>query len=121
MTTVQAPPAFHVMIKPTGAICNLGCQYCFFLSKEMLYPGDRFRMADDMLERYLRQLLDSHLTPRCRDLGNELRDSIVETDIFEYHFENRGENIMTKEMLLEIGDKYEAKIAANRSADATYR
>ena len=48
-------------------------------------------------------------------------DSIVETDIFEYHFENRGENIMTKEMLLEIGDKYEAKIAANRSADATYR
>ena len=32
-------------------------------------------------------------------------DSIVETNIFEYHFENRGENIMTKEKLLEIGDK----------------
>ena len=48
-------------------------------------------------------------------------DSIVETDIFEYHFENRGENIMTKEMLLEIGDKYEARIAASKSADAVYR
>ncbi len=48
-------------------------------------------------------------------------DSIVETNIFEYHFENRGENIMTKEMLLEIGDKYEAQIAADRSADALYR
>ena len=48
-------------------------------------------------------------------------DSIVETHIFEYHFENRGEQIMTKEMLLEIGDKYEAEIAANRQADAPYR
>jgi NADH-quinone oxidoreductase subunit I len=48
-------------------------------------------------------------------------DSIVETHIFEYHFENRGEQIMTKEMLLEIGDKHEAEIAANRQADAPYR
>jgi len=48
-------------------------------------------------------------------------DSIVETHIFEYHFENRGEQIMTKEKLLEIGDKYEAEIAENRQADAPYR
>ena len=48
-------------------------------------------------------------------------DSIVETHIFEYHFENRGDQIMTKEKLLEIGDKYEAEIAANRLADAPYR
>jgi len=48
-------------------------------------------------------------------------DSIVETHIFEYHFENRGDQIMTKEKLLEIGDKYEAEIAANRQADAPYR
>mgnify|MGYP001814773342 FL=1 len=48
-------------------------------------------------------------------------DSIVETHIFEYHFENRGDQIMTKEKLLEIGDKYEAEIAANKQADAPYR
>ena len=48
-------------------------------------------------------------------------DSIVETGIYEYHFENRGENIMTKTKLLAIGDKYEADIAAARSADAPYR
>jgi len=48
-------------------------------------------------------------------------DSIVETNVFEYHFENRGENIMTKEKLLEIGDKYEAQLAADRAADAPYR
>ena len=48
-------------------------------------------------------------------------DSIVETHIFEYHFEERGSNIMTKEKLLAIGDKYEAEIAANKQADARYR
>ena len=48
----------HVLAKPTGAICNLDCKYCFFLSKEMLYPGDRFRMSDELLETYIRQLLE---------------------------------------------------------------
>ena len=48
-------------------------------------------------------------------------DSIVETRVFEYSFENRGENIMTKEMLLAVGDKHEAQIAADRVADAPYR
>ncbi len=48
-------------------------------------------------------------------------DAIVETSIFEYHFENRGENIMTKDKLLEIGDSYEAQLAADRAADAAYR
>ncbi|MDH5765621.1 MAG: NADH-quinone oxidoreductase subunit NuoI [Gammaproteobacteria bacterium] len=48
-------------------------------------------------------------------------DAIVETHIFEYHFENRGENIMTKEKLLAVGDKYETEIAACKAADAKYR
>jgi NADH-quinone oxidoreductase subunit I len=48
-------------------------------------------------------------------------DSIVETRVFEYSFENRGENIMNKEMLLAIGDRHEAQIAADRAADAPYR
>jgi hypothetical protein len=39
----EAPPAFHLMAKPTGAVCNLDCAYCFFLTKERLYPGSRFR------------------------------------------------------------------------------
>jgi len=48
-------------------------------------------------------------------------DSIVETRIHEYHMENPGENIMTKEKLLAVGDKYEAMIAADKAADAGYR
>lgn len=48
-------------------------------------------------------------------------DSIVETRIFEYHGERRSDLIMTKEMLLEIGDKAEKQIAIDRAEDATYR
>ncbi len=48
-------------------------------------------------------------------------DSIVETDILEYHGEKRGDLYYTKEMLLAVGDRYESRIAANRAADAQYR
>ena len=48
-------------------------------------------------------------------------DSIVETRILEYHGEKRGDLIYTKEMLLAVGDRYEAQIAADRAEDATYR
>jgi uncharacterized protein len=56
-STLRAP--FHVLAKPTGPICNLDCEYCFFLSKESLYPGDRFRMSDDVLADYIGQYLAS--------------------------------------------------------------
>jgi len=48
-------------------------------------------------------------------------DSIVETEIFEYHGEQRGDLNMTKDKLLAVGDRHEAQIAAARSADARYR
>jgi uncharacterized protein len=51
--------SFHVLTKPTGAICNLDCKYCFFLSKEELYPNSKFRMTDEVLERYIRQQCES--------------------------------------------------------------
>jgi uncharacterized protein len=60
----QAPPYFHVMAKPTGAICNLDCKYCFFLSKEALYPGSPFRMTDDVMEAYIKQIVESQQAPQ---------------------------------------------------------
>ncbi|MGZ4712920.1 MAG: anaerobic sulfatase maturase [Acidimicrobiia bacterium] len=60
---LTAPPAFHVLAKPSGPICNLDCSYCFFLEKEALYPGDRFRMPDDVLAAYIRQMVESQLAP----------------------------------------------------------
>ncbi|MCB0044053.1 MAG: anaerobic sulfatase maturase [Caldilineaceae bacterium] len=55
--------AFHVMTKPSGAICNLDCKYCYFLSKEMMYPGSRFRMADELLESFVRQYIEAQSVP----------------------------------------------------------
>ncbi len=48
-------------------------------------------------------------------------DAIVLTRFHDYHMENRGENILTKEKLLAIGDKYEEQIAKDRLQDAKYR
>ncbi len=48
-------------------------------------------------------------------------DSIVETQVLEYHGEKRGDLYFTKDMLLAVGDRYEKEIAANRAADAKYR
>ncbi len=60
---LTAPASFHVLAKPSGPICNLDCSYCFFLSKEALYPGDRFRMSDDVLAAYVRQVVESETSP----------------------------------------------------------
>lgn len=49
------PPAFHITTKPRGAICNLDCKYCYYLSKERLYFGNSFCMSDDVLETYTSQ------------------------------------------------------------------
>ena len=60
MIEYKAPRAFHVMTKPIGAICNLDCEYCFYLDKEELYPNTRsFRMTDEVLENYVRQYIES--------------------------------------------------------------
>ena len=61
--TLPPPPAFNVMTKPRGAICNLDCQYCYFLAKENLYPGSGFRMSDEVLETYTRQYIQSQNVP----------------------------------------------------------
>lgn len=60
---VVSASAFHVMLKPRGAICNLDCRYCYFLSKERLYPGSAFRMSDETLERFTRQYIEAQHAP----------------------------------------------------------
>ena len=55
----RSPIPYHIMAKPTGAICNLDCAYCFFLSKESLYPESNFRMSDEVLKNYIKQYVQS--------------------------------------------------------------
>ncbi|PCJ58300.1 MAG: anaerobic sulfatase maturase [Planctomycetota bacterium] len=51
---------FHILAKPTGAICNLDCDYCFYLEKEELYPkNNQFKMNDETLDNYIKQYIES--------------------------------------------------------------
>jgi hypothetical protein len=59
MTLPEVPRAFHIMAKPTGADCNLNCDYCFFLKKGKLYPESNFRMSDEVHEAYIRLLFNA--------------------------------------------------------------
>lgn len=55
--------SFHVMAKPIGPICNIGCKYCFYLEKEKLFPpNENFKMADNILESYIKQYIESQNT-----------------------------------------------------------
>lgn len=85
--TQITPPAFHLLTKPTGAICNLDCKYCFFLSKEMLYPGSRFRMADELLETYIRQLIESHRIPEVTIAWQGGEPTLMGLDFFRRSIE----------------------------------
>src|SRR4030042_1902186 len=64
MSTIDVPKAFHIMAKPTGSDCNMGCDYCFFRKKKKLYPGSSFRMSEAVHEAYIRQLFEAHQIPR---------------------------------------------------------
>ena len=51
------------MIKPRGPICNLDCSYCYYLSKEHLYPGSDFRMTNEVLEKFTREYIQAQSVP----------------------------------------------------------
>jgi uncharacterized protein len=75
------------MVKPTGSICNLDCKYCFYLSKEMLYPGSRFRMADDLLRTYVRQLLETQRGPEAVLAWQGGEPTLMDRSFFERSIE----------------------------------
>ena len=51
--------SFNIIAKPIGAICNINCQYCFYLEKEKLYPSENnWIMTDEVLEKFTRQYIE---------------------------------------------------------------
>lgn len=77
------PPAFHIMMKPRGAICNLDCKYCYFLSKELMYPGSRFRMADELLVEYTRQYIEAQRVPEVTFAWQGGEPTLMGLDFFK--------------------------------------
>jgi uncharacterized protein len=82
MTTIPLPPAFHVMAKPRGAICNLDCEYCFYLRKEDLYKGSSFRMSDQTLESYVRQYIAAQRAPEVNFAWQGGEPTLMGLDFF---------------------------------------
>jgi uncharacterized protein len=78
-----APPAFHVMLKPAGAVCNLDCEYCFYLSKQALYPDSRFRMAETLLEDYTRQYIEAQRVPEVTFAWQGGEPTLMGVDFFQ--------------------------------------
>ncbi len=81
----ERPPAFHIMTKPVGALCNLGCRYCFYLRKEDLYAGERGparRMSDAVLESYVRQYLESQQVPEVHFAWQGGEPTLLGVDFF---------------------------------------
>jgi len=62
-TEIAERPAsapFHIMVKPIGPKCNLDCQYCFYLEKEILFgDGERWKMDDAVLEAFVRRYIEA--------------------------------------------------------------
>src|ERR1700704_2841897 len=79
---VSGPPAFHLLAKPSGSTCNIDCTYCFFLSKEALYPNESHRMSERTLETYIRQLLESHRTPQVTVAWQGGEPTLMKLDFF---------------------------------------
>ncbi|KGD98119.1 anaerobic sulfatase maturase [Rhizobium sp. YS-1r] len=92
--------AYHLLAKPTGATCNLDCKYCFFLSKDSLYPNEKTRMSDEVLELYIQQRLSQHDEPEISIAWQGGEPTIMGLDFFKRSIEfvdrhrKPGQNIL---------------------------
>jgi len=80
----DAPPGFHLLAKPSGSTCNIDCTYCFFLSKDALYPNEKHRMSAATLEAYIRQLLESHSAPEVTVAWQGGEPTLMKPEFFRH-------------------------------------
>ena len=57
---LSGPTAFNIMLKPAGSLCNLNCEYCYYLDKSEIYGGHEPRMTDRMLEHFIKEYIQAN-------------------------------------------------------------
>jgi uncharacterized protein len=115
-------PAFHIMSKPVGPICNMDCKYCFYLEKENLYPDQSsWAMPDDVLEAYIRQYIEAQSIPVVNFAWQGGEPTVLGVDFFRkvvelekrYAGGKQIENAFQTNGIL-LDDKWGEFLAANR-------
>lgn len=78
------PQGLHLMAKPVGPICNLDCDYCFYLEKEQLHPpGNRFRMSDEVLRAYVQRYIAAQRSPEVEFTWQGGEPTLLGLEFFE--------------------------------------
>jgi uncharacterized protein len=80
----RSPLGLHVVAKPIGPICNLNCEYCFYLEKQAMFKtGEKYRMSDKVLSAFITNYITSQATPVVEFVWQGGEPTLLGIDFFK--------------------------------------